>query len=165
MEVRSIVVERFSVISRKPFGEILACIDSAIGKHDPVMLERAIHATHSYSDLKFIVDKLTGPSELLEFLRLDIGAIVTKGRDGEKPRSLRLLVGNPLIMRQMAEHVPDVGSYAPVTLLIDERSDGVHLSYDRMASLLACYEDSAASECARSLDLKVEKLIVDAAAS
>ena len=36
----------------------------------------------------------------------------------------------------MAKHVPDAGSYAPVTVLVDERADGVHLSYDKMASLL-----------------------------
>ena len=29
--------------------------------------------------------------------------------------------------------------YAPVTVLVDERSDGVHISYDRMVSLLAPY--------------------------
>jgi len=42
-------------------------------------------------------------------------------------------------MRRMVEHVPDAGSYAPVTILIDERPDRVHLSYDRMASFLEPY--------------------------
>jgi hypothetical protein len=50
---------------------------------------------------------------------------------------LRLLIGNPLVMKEMAKHVPDAGSYAPVTILIDERPDGVYLSYDRMESALA----------------------------
>jgi hypothetical protein len=31
-------------------------------------------------------------------------------------------------MKEMAKHVPDAGSYAPVTILVDEREDGVHLS-------------------------------------
>jgi len=35
---------------------------------------------------------------------------------------IRFLIGNPLIMRQMVQHVPDAGSYAPVTILIDERA-------------------------------------------
>jgi hypothetical protein len=44
----------------------------------------------------------------------------------------------------MAKLVPDAGSYAPVTILVDERPDGVHLSYDRMATLLApCGNDAA----------------------
>jgi hypothetical protein len=31
-------------------------------------------------------------------------------------------------MKEMAKHVPDAGSYAPVTVLIDERPNGVNLS-------------------------------------
>ncbi len=50
---------------------------------------------------------------------------------------MRFMIGNPLIMKEMAKHVPDAGSYAPVTILVDQRPDGVHLSYDNMASLLA----------------------------
>ena len=67
-------------------------------------------------------------------------------------------------MKQMAEHVPDAGSYAPVTILIDERADGVHLSYDRMASVLAPYGSPAALQVARDLDTKVEGLLLAAAA-
>jgi uncharacterized protein (DUF302 family) len=76
---------------------------------------------------------------------------------------VRLIVGNPLIMQQMARHVPDAGSYAPVTVLVDERSDGVHISYDRMASLLAPYRNSEALAVARGLDQKVETLLSEAA--
>jgi len=67
-------------------------------------------------------------------------------------------------MKRMAEHVPDAGSYAPVTILIDERQDGVHLSYDLMASFLAPYGNLAASQVARDLDSKVEALLTAAAA-
>jgi hypothetical protein len=53
-----------------------------------------------------------------------------------KDRIIRLVIGNPLIMKEMAKHVPDAGSYAPVTVLVDERADGVHLSYDELLSPL-----------------------------
>jgi hypothetical protein len=58
---------------------------------------------------------------------------------------------------QIKKHV--AGSYAPVTILIDERPDGVHLSYDRMASFLAPYENSEALKVAKDLDAKVEALL------
>jgi hypothetical protein len=67
-------------------------------------------------------------------------------------------------MKEMAKHVPDAGSYAPVTVLVDERADGVHLSYDRMASLLVSYGNSDALNVARDLDAKVEDLLRQAAA-
>jgi hypothetical protein len=52
-----------------------------------------------------------------------------------------------------------------VTLLIDERTDGVHLSYDTMASLLAPYGHPEALQVARDLDANVGKLLSEAAGS
>jgi len=83
------------------------------------------------------------------------------GRD--TPRTVRLVIGNPLIMQEMAKRVPDAGSYAPVTVLVDERTDGVHLSYDRMTSFLAPYWNSDALAVARKLDKKVEGFLLEAA--
>jgi hypothetical protein len=67
-------------------------------------------------------------------------------------------------MKEMTKHVPDASSYAPVTVLVDERADGVHISYDRMASLLAPYGNPDALKVARDLDAKVEHLLQQAAA-
>jgi len=72
---------------------------------------------------------------------------------------VRFMIGNPLIMKEMAKHVPDAGSYAPVTILVDERPDGVHLSYDKMASLLAPYGNPKALAVTRDLDSKIESLL------
>jgi hypothetical protein len=66
-------------------------------------------------------------------------------------------------MREMAKIVPDAASYAPVTILVDERADGVHLSYDSMASLLAPYGSEAALAVARDLDAKIVGLLKRAA--
>ena len=62
-------------------------------------------------------------------------------------------------MKDMAKHVPDAGSYAPVTILLVERPDGVHLTYDRMSSLLAPYGNSEALGVARDIDTKIERLL------
>ena len=77
---------------------------------------------------------------------------------------IRFVIGNPLIMKEMAKHVPDAGSYAPVTVLVDARADGVHLSYDRMASFLAPYRNAEALAVARDLDSKIETLLRESAA-
>src|SRR5207245_4425252 len=98
------------------------------------------------------------------FVEFDHGAVVRKGTGRGTPRMIRFVIGNPLIMREMAKHVPDAGSYAPVTVLVDERVDGVHLSYDRMASFLAPYQNAAALNVAKDLDAKVEALLASAAA-
>jgi len=95
----------------------------------------------------------------MEFIRFDLGAILRKEHGDRTLRILRLVIGNPLIMKQMVEHVPDAGSHAPVTILIDERSDAVHLSYDTRGSILAPYGSSIASNIAKNLDEKIKALL------
>ena len=96
-------------------------------------------------------------------MELDHGAVLRKETGRDTPRIVRFIIGNPLIMKEMAKHVPDAGSYAPVTVLVDERADGVHLSYDSMASFLAPYGNRDALEVARDLDRKIEDLLREAA--
>src|SRR6476659_912487 len=124
---------------------------------------KSTHRAQSDAELQNIIEKGLGRTGLMLFVEFDHGAIVRKGTGRDTPRMIRFVIGNPLIMRQMAQHVPDAGSYAPVTVLVDERVDGVHLSYDRMASLLASYKNPDALEVARILDKKVEDLLQQAA--
>jgi uncharacterized protein (DUF302 family) len=98
------------------------------------------------------------------FMQLDQGAVLRKETGRDTPRIIRFIIGNPLIMKEMVKHVPDAGSYAPVTVLVDERADGVHLSYDRMASFLFAYKNSEALSVARDLDSKIETLLRESAA-
>lgn len=67
-------------------------------------------------------------------------------------------------MKEMARHVPDAGSYAPMTVLVDESADRVRLSYDRVASFLEPYGNAEAPNVAKGLDAKIEELFASAAA-
>ncbi len=59
--------------------------------------------------------------------------------------------------------MPDAGSYAPMTLLVDERPDCVTLSYDKMASYLLPYGNPDALAVARALDSKITTLLRECA--
>jgi uncharacterized protein (DUF302 family) len=124
---------------------------------------RSNHEARSFAEMKSAVEKGLSPAGLMLFMQLDHGAFLRKETGRETPKMVRFVIGNPLIMKEMAKHVPDAGSYAPVTVLVDERADGVHLSYDRMASFLAPYENRDALEVARNLDEKIEDLLRQAA--
>jgi uncharacterized protein (DUF302 family) len=163
MAVRQINVERFSVTSTKSFGDVLSGIEQQIGHPDIRKFLGEISAATSEEELERLVNAVVGPTDLMEFARFDQGEVLRKELGENGPRMLRLLVGNPLTMRKMAKHIHDAGSYAPVTILIDERPDGVHVSYDRMASFLAPYEESAAIQVAKDLDATVESVLVNAA--
>jgi len=163
MATKQITIERFRVISAKPFAEVVRAIEAQVGHPDIKQFYESIHAAADDQELQRMVNDAVGPSDLMEFISLDHGAVLRRELGAKAPNVLRLLIGNPLIMRKMVKHVSDAGSYAPVTILIDERADGVHLSYDRMASLIAPYENAEALEVARALDSKVEGILVGAA--
>ncbi len=157
-------VERVSVTSRKSLQEVLSKFDAAVGHPDIQEFWKRMGAAKTKSEMEKLVQSAIGPSGFMEFARFDHGGVVHKGQSGDHSKVFRLVVGNPLIMREMVKHVPDAGSYAPVTILIDERPDGVHISYDRMASFLASYENAEALKVAKDLDVKVEALLASAAA-
>ena len=162
--LRKIEVERFSLTTSKPFDEVVASVNAAIGHPDMVEFVRSTHEARSFAELKSAVEKGLSNAGLMLFMQLDHGAVVRKQTGRDTPRIIRFIIGNPLIMKEMARHVPDAGSYAPVTVLVDERADGVHLSYDRMASFLAPYGNRDALDVARNLDKKIEDLLRQAAA-
>jgi uncharacterized protein (DUF302 family) len=162
--IRKIEIERFSLTSSKPFDQVVAALDAGIGHPDMCEFGRSTHEARFFAELKGVIEKGLSKAGLMLFMELDQGAVVRKEMGRDVPRIIRLLIGNPLIMKEMAKYVPDAGSYAPVTVLVDERPDGVHLSYDRMSSLLASYGNPDALQVAQDLDNKVEDLLKQAAA-
>ena len=161
--IKKIEVERFSITSAKPFDQVVAAVDAAIGHPDVAEFGRLSRDARSFAELKSAVEKGLSEVGLMLFLKLDHGAVLRRESGRDAPNIVRFILGNPLIMKEMAKHVADAGSYAPVTVLVDERADGVHLSYDRMASFLAPYGNAAAMEIARELDKKVENVLQQAA--
>jgi uncharacterized protein (DUF302 family) len=161
--IAKIEVERFSLTTSKPFDEVVAGVNAGIGHPDMAEFARLTHEARSFTELKGAIEKGLSKAGLMLFMQLDHGAVVRKETGRDVPRIVRLIIGNPLIMKEMAKHVPDAGSYAPVTVLVDERPDGVRISYDRMASFLAPYRNSEALAVARDLDEKVEALLYKAA--
>jgi uncharacterized protein (DUF302 family) len=163
MSATEIQVRRLGIVSSRPFEEVARRLTATIGHPEMDAFHRAVVAARNLPDLEKVVQGAVGSSGFMEFVRFDPGEILRKERDRPGPRILRLLVGNPLIMKEMVRTVPDAASYAPVTILVDERADGVHLSYDSMASLIASYRSQAALTVARDLDAKIEILLKTAA--
>jgi uncharacterized protein (DUF302 family) len=163
MSVREIQVQRISLISSDPFDEVVARIDAQIGHTDLVEFLRKLSVARNEAEMKSVVDPVAQPNGIMELARFDLGDILRKESGSNRPRILRIVAGNPLIMKEMVKHVPDAGSYAPITILIDERADGVHISYDTMVSHLAPYGNNDALRVARDLDAKIEKIITAAA--
>jgi uncharacterized protein (DUF302 family) len=163
MTVAKVEVDRFSITCSKPFESVVAAFKSAVGQPDIFEFYKATNAAKSFSDLERIVQSAVGRTGLILFAEYKHGVFLRSETGLETPKNTRFLVGNPLIMKEMVKHVPDAGSYAPVTVLIDERPDGVHLSYDKMESHLRPYGNSDALAVARDLEEKITTLLSECA--
>lgn len=163
MPVKKIEIERFSVHTSKPFEAVVAALKAGVGRLDLAAFAKASKSDGTFAELEEVINRDMGKTGLMLFLEFDHGAVIRKETGLDKPKIVRLVIGNPLVMKKMAKHVSDAGSYAPVTVLVDEREHGVHVSYDRMVSFLAPYKSREALTVARGLDDKIEKLITDAA--
>jgi len=163
MAIQTIEVQRFSLTTSRAFEAVVASLKAGVGRLDLAAFASASKSPGTFAELEEVINRDMGKTHLMLFLEFDHGAVLRKETGLNKPKIVRLVIGNPLVMKEMAKHVPDAASYAPVTVLVDERNDGVHLSYDRMTSFLSPYENPDALKVAWELDSKVERLLNNAA--
>ena len=160
----TVPITRVTVSTQRPFDEVAAAVYTGLGRvPDFGALVQKWSAARDADEFEATVGAASGSSGLIEFLSLDLGAALTIRDPARSHRLLRIIAGNPVTMSKMAATVADVGSYAPVTILIAERAEGTTLSYDRVASAIAPYGSEEASAVAASLDAAVVTLLNDAA--
>ena len=161
-QVLDIPVRRHVLTSERPFQDVLDGIYGGISQPDIGALFARLAASTSYDELSALVGQAQGSAGLMRFLHLDDDHVLTldpQARDQAGRRLVRLIAGNPVTMEQMTRHVPDAGSYAPVTILLEQTPGGTRVAYDSVASTLAPYRDAAASQVARRLDAEVLGLL------
>ncbi len=162
-QVLEIMVHRHIMDSGRPFSAVLDGIFSGISQPDIGQLFSKLAACTSYDEFASLVQQAQGSVGLMRFLQLDLDQALTldpQAPDWAGRRLVRLIAGNPVTMGQMTRHVADAGSYAPVTILIQEMPDGrTRVAYDTVASAIAPYHDAAASEVAQRLDTEVLGLL------
>jgi uncharacterized protein (DUF302 family) len=116
---------------------VVSAVEQSIGHPNIAEIGRAASDSTPFSEFERMVNRGVSALGMMLFMKLDVAAVLRKESSHSSPRAVRFLIGNPLIMKEMAKHVPEAASYAPITLLVDERSDGVHLGYDNVASFIA----------------------------
>jgi uncharacterized protein (DUF302 family) len=125
MQTRQVTVQRWTIISHKPFDAVVAAVEAGIGKPNMSEFATRTAAASTFEDLQTVVNDSISEIGLMEFVRLDHGAVLAKAGVDGRPKMVRLIMGNPLIMQSMARLVPDAGSYAPVTFATASREDFV----------------------------------------
>ena len=162
-ELLDVLIRRHVIDSERPFSAVLDGIFGGISQPDIEALFSELAGTTSYDQFSSVVRQAQGSAGLMRFLQLDLDdalALDPQAADLAGRRLVRLIAGNPVTMGEMTRHVADAGSYAPVTILIQETAEGgTRIAYDTVASALARYHDAAASDVAERLDAEVLGLL------
>jgi hypothetical protein len=125
--VLDIPVRRHMLTSDRPFQAVLDGIYGGISQPDIGALFAKLAASTSYEEFTALVRHAQGSAGLMRFWHLDddhVLALDPQARDQAGRRLVRLIAGNPVMMGQMTRHLPAAGSYAPVTILIQELAGG-----------------------------------------
>jgi uncharacterized protein (DUF302 family) len=161
--VLDVMVRRHVFETDRPVARVLDGIFGGISQPDIAELFGKLAASSTFQEFSSLVDHAQGSAGLMVFLRLDLDQALTldpQALDWTGRQLVRLIAGNPVTMGQMARHVPDAGSYAPVTILVEETpAGGTRVAYDSVASEIARYDNAAASEVADRLDAEVLGLL------
>jgi hypothetical protein len=161
--VLDVLMHRHVLETDRPFADVLQGIFSGITQPDITQLFSKLAASGNYQEFSSLVEQAQGSAGLMRFLQLDLDQALTldpQAHDWTGRRLVRLIAGNPVTMGQMTRHVVDAGSYAPVTILIEETpGGGTRVAYDSVVSALAPYGNAAASEVATRLDAEVLELL------
>jgi hypothetical protein len=161
--VLDVLVRRHVFDSERPFPDVLDAIFGGISQPDIEALFGKLAASTSYEQFSSIVGQAQGSAGLIRFMELDLDRALTldpQARDRAGYRLVRLIAGNPVTMGEMTRQVADAGSYAPVTILVEEQpAGGTRVAYDTVASAIAPYRDAAASQVAQRLDTEVLELL------
>jgi hypothetical protein len=161
--VLDVQIRRHVFDSERPFPDVLDTIFGGISRPDIEALFGKLAASNSYEQFSSLVRQAQGSAGLIRFMELDLDRALTldpQARDRAGRRLVRLIAGNPVTMGEMTRQVADAGSYAPVTILVEEKpAGGTRVAYDTVASAIAPYRDAAASQVAQRLDTEVLELL------
>jgi hypothetical protein len=161
--ILDVLVRRHVFDSERPFPDVLDAIFGGISQPDIEALFGELARSTSYEQFSSLVRQAQGSAGLIRFMELDLDRALTldpQARDRAGRRLVRLIAGNPVTMGEMTRHVADAGSYAPVTILVEEKpAGGTRVAYDTVASAIAPYRNAAASAVAQRLDTEVLELL------
>jgi uncharacterized protein (DUF302 family) len=139
--------ERFTSALQKILGLFPADIQQDIIERPQVAAERLKAAE--------------GAQGLMIFAVFDHGAALNIA--GARTNARQYLIGNPLTAIQMSQHDIRAALYAPLRVLVYERKEGqTMIEYDQPSSQFGQFGRTDVTEVARSLDMKLERVLLQA---
>jgi uncharacterized protein (DUF302 family) len=154
---------RTEVTTSVGFDEVLARLRAQMGSakvQEVVALAKTPMTEAEY--VREVEERFVGESGFMLFAEIDHGGWLPKF--GINRRSVRWILGNPLIAITMIRHDLTAGLFAPVELLVTEAKDGhgATLTYVRPSTLMVIDENPPLLDAAKALDEKYDRLVASA---
>ncbi len=151
---------RIEVDTSVPFDEVLRRLRGLMGDASvPAIVTLAKEARTQAEYVRKVEERFVGESGFMLFHEIDHGGWLPKF--GINRRTVRWILGNPLIAITMIRHDIKAGLFAPVEVLVTERENGpgTTIAYVRPSSLMVIEENPPLREAAKVLDEKLDALI------
>ena len=152
---------RVLVTSARGFEEILASLKEQMGTGTVAQIAKLAQEAPDAAGFERLVEKkFLGTSGFMLFAEIDHGSWVSIY--GVNRRTIRFVLGNPLIAITMMRENITTGLFVPVELLLTETADGqgCTIDYVLQSSLIASNdENTRLSAAALVLDRKLATLI------
>jgi uncharacterized protein (DUF302 family) len=169
----------FRDVEHKPFNGIRSEVATSIGFDEVLTRLRSLMGRASTSEIvalaqadtteaefvRVVQERFEGESGFMLFAEIDHGGWLSKFQI--RQRSVRWILGNPLIALTMIRHDITAGLFAPVEILVTEAQDGrgTRVTYVRPSSLMVIEENPPLLAMATLLDAKFDALIARATRS
>src|SRR5260370_7238512 len=105
--IRKIEVERFPLNSSKPFDQVVAALNSAVGHPDMAEFWKSTHQAQSDVELQKTIKKGLGRTGLMLFPEFVHGAVGRSGPNRATPRIIPSSLPIPLLIRECPHHLPN----------------------------------------------------------
>jgi uncharacterized protein (DUF302 family) len=154
---------RIEVDTSVSFDEVLNRLRGLMGNTSvPQIVALAKEPITQAEYVQKVRERFVGESGFMLFHEIDHGGWLQKF--GINRRTVRWILGNPLIAVTMLRHDITAGLFAPVEILVTEKESGpgTTITYVRPSSLMVIEENPPLREAAEALDKKLDALIAKA---
>lgn len=151
---------RVEVRTPSAFDDVVNRLTMLCGKSSiPELIRLASEDTSEATYVNEVERRFVGESGFMLFSEIDHGSWITKF--GINRRTVRWILGNPLIAITMLRHDLTAGLFAPVEILVTESEDGdgTIVTYVRPSSLIVIGDHPQLKDAALALDQKFALLI------
>jgi len=149
-----------SIAYQADFGRFTESLERILGHKPPDVEEEQFAGQPRLSEDR--LKAAEGAQELMIFTVFNHGAALNMST---APRNAKqYLIGNPLTAIQMDRHDIRAALYAPLRVLVYEQTKGrTIVEYDQPSSLFGQFERADVTQVARTLDVKLERVLAQAA--